>query len=443
MLGTTPVIALLVFCTAVLLTLKRPRIRIPFTPRSIQVDYGLAPLLCVVILLTLQPSNAPILVGGIFGFSGLKPISVIVFIMSLAYICVYLDTTGFYEYVSLRFVKASGGSGKRLFIYFFLLTSLLTMFTSNDVVILTMTYMVLSICNYAGVDPIPFLIAQFFAANIASIGLYVGNPTNIVIADTFGISFIEFARWMLLPSISATLTCLLMLLLIFMRRIPSKLKIPEINPRNALRDKNGSILGLAVLAFMLLLLSLPTEYFNASPHTITLTCASIVFIYDVVLDRERIPMIFKRITWKISTFLIGLFIIVEGLSISGWADLLASTILSPLKSPLVSVIGISFISSLVASLMNNHPMTIFFTKILQKCVNPADRKGLGLIFALVIGSNLGANYALTEALAGLMWSKILSDKDVKISFLEFSKYGLITMIPVTIVAGLPLSTALQ
>jgi len=68
---------------------------------------------------------------------------------------------------------------------------------------------------------------------------------------------------------------------------------------------------------------------------------------------------------------------------------------------------------------------------------------LGLIFALVIGSNLGANYALTEALAGLVWSKILSDKGVKVSFLEFSKYGLITMIPVTIVVGLPLSMALQ
>jgi len=344
MLGVTPVILApiivpIIFCMAILLTLKRPRIRIPFTSRSIQVDYGLAPPLCAVILLTLQPSNAPILVGSILGSSGLKPISIIVFILSLAYICIYLDTTGFYEYVSLRFAKASGGSGKRLFTYFFLLTSLLTMLTSNDVVILTMTYVVLYICRYAGVDPIPFLIAQFFAANIASMGLYIGNPTNIVIAGAFGISFIKFARWMLLPSISATLTCLLMLLLIFMRRIPSKLKIPEINLHNALKDKNGSILGLAALASMLLLLSLPTESLDASPHIITLTCASIVFTCDVVLARERILMILKRIPWKISTFLVGLFIIVEGLAASGWADLLASKILSLLKSPLSLLLG--------------------------------------------------------------------------------------------------------
>ncbi|MEM3545755.1 MAG: ArsB/NhaD family transporter [Candidatus Bathyarchaeia archaeon] len=443
MLHELTVISMLVFIIAIFLIFKRPSVKVPYTSKSIHIDYGLASILCASVILASSPSSAlTLLKEGVLGCDYVKPYSVIVFILSFSYICLSLDCTGFFEYVSLRVVKTAGASGLRLFTYLFLLTSFLSMFTSNDVVILTVTYLVIHICAYAEVDPVPYLIAQFFAANTLSMGLYIGNPTNIVIADAFGVNFAEFARWMLIPSISATLVCLLLLLLTFRRRVVKSVKVPDIDPRYSLKDRNGAIFGLLTLGCMLFLISLPTEWINAQAWAIALLFALVMGLYDLIFNRSRAKMVFRRMPWRIAPFLIGLFIIVEGLATSGWTHLFASQISRIVsKNPMVTISSLSFLSALAAGLMNNHPMTIFFIKTLKEggIQRVSEEVRISLTSALVIGSNLGANYMLTGSLAGLIWSKILSDREVKISFSEFSKYGFTIMPLVTLAASLSLT----
>lgn len=435
------VASLLALFTAVLLILKHPSVRVPFTSKSLHLDYGLAPLLCALALLAIPSMPAlTLLKGGILGCSYVRSYSIIVLILSLSYICISLDSTGFFEYISLHAVRAAGSSGIRLFIYLFLITSLLTMFTSNDAVILTITYIVLYTCTHAKIDSTPYLLAQFFAANISSMGLYIGNPTNIVIADVFKITFTRFAEWMLLPAILASFTCLMLLLLIFRRRIPRTIKIPEVNPQNFLRDRNGAIFGLLMLSGMLLLMSLPNELTGIQPWAIALFFAMTMALYDFLSGGSRTRAVLRRMPWKIAPFLIGLFIIIEAMALSGWSYLLASQISHLISTgAFVGFFGLATISALGASVMNNHTMTVFLIRTISEELTPHLSEGnwIHSTFALVIGSNLGANYMLTGSLAGLMWSKILSDKGVKISFLEFSKYGFMVMPLVTLAASFP------
>lgn len=349
-----------------------------------------------------------------------------------------MDCTGFFEHVSLRVVEVGRASGIKLFAYLFLMTSFLTMFTSNDVVILTVTYVILYMAVHAKIDPVPFLVAQFFAANVLSMGLYVGNPTNIVIADAFGIEFIEFARWMLIPSIAATFTCLFLLMLIFRRRIPGRLEL-AVNGSAALKDRRGAIFGLLVLGAMLFVISLPGDYIDAQPWTIALSFATIMALYNLAFNRSRAKTVIFRMPWKIAPFLVGLFIIVEALAVSGWTGLFAPAILKIIsEDALITVPSLSFLSALAAGLMNNHPMTVFFVKMIKENLSShlSGMTEIGVMSALVIGSNLGANYMLTGALAGLMWNKILSEKGVKISFSQFSKYGFLVMPLLTLATSL-------
>lgn len=428
------IIAMLVFIASILLTFKQPSVKFPFTSRVMRVDYGLAPLLCAFILLA--ASGLPVvalLKGGLFGCSYIKPYSVIIFILSLSYICISLDCTGFFEHVSLRVIRASGASGFRLFAYLFLLTSFLTMFTSNDVVILTVTYVILYVSMHARIDPVPFLIAQFFAANVLSMGLYIGNPTNIVIAEAFDIEFLEFARWMLLPSIIATLTCLLLLMRVFRKRIPQRVELPKCGLQG-LRDRKGAIFGFSVLGSMLFMISLPEDWIKVQPWIIALSFAMLMVLYDFIFNRSRAKTVLFRMPWKIAPFLIGLFIIVEGLAASGWTCLLASAISRTIsENAFITISSVSFISAFAAGLMNNHPMTVFFVKTFKENIASqlSDMANISITSALVIGSNLGANFMLTGSLAGLMWSKILSERGVKISFTQFSKYGF-TVMPILI-----------
>jgi Na+/H+ antiporter NhaD/arsenite permease-like protein len=152
-------------------------------------------------------------------------------------------------------------------------------------------------------------------------------------------------------------------------------------------------------------------------------------------------MIADHMPWKIIPFLIGLFIMVEGLLVTGFIDMAASFIswLSP--NIMAASLSMGFISSLAANVVNNQPMTILFTKILESpnFVLTGAAKSAS-IYSLIIGSNLGANLTLIGALAGIMWAKIMHDKGdgrEEITYRKFAKYGfMITPLVILAACGL-------
>ncbi len=433
------IVSMLVFIATIFLIFKHPMVKIPFTSKYFHIDYGMAPLIGVLMLLLTFSIGIGTIERGIIGSGSVKPYSITILIMSLAYICVSLDFTGFFEYVSLRVARASKNSGGRLFLYLFLLTALLTLFTSNDIVILTMTLIIFYVCKSADINPIPFLLAQFFTVNTLGMALYIGNPTNIVAADAYGLSFMEFAKWMLLPSFIGAITCIALLWLIFRRRIPKRFKTTKIDPSSALKNRRGAMFGSAVLALTIVFMSLPAEWTGLPLWVIALFFAFVMFMHDIVSYRSKVSSISSRMPWKIAPFLVGLFIIIESLDATGWTGLFASKLMIFSGSTATMVLGICFISSLSAGVMNNHPMTIFFVRAFQSpAFTVSQTTRLGSTLALVAGSNFGANFTLIGALAGVMWAKMLSDKGCSISFSEFSKYGFLIMPPVIIATGLTL-----
>ncbi len=441
---------MLVFIVTILLVFKHPIVRIPFTRRRVHVDYGVAPLLGVLFLLAIGSVDLGTISRGVLGSNMVSPYAIIILVVTLAYICVSLDYTGLFEYISLHFAKAAKGSGKRLFVYFFLLSSLLTLVTDNDIVILTMTPIIFYFSQRAKVNPLPYLIAQFFAANILSMTLYIGNPTNIIAADAHGIGFVEFSKWMLLPSLFAAVTCLAMLLLVFWRMLPGKIAVPDVNPSLAIKDKRGAIFGTVLFVITIILMSLPTSVLGVPLWVVTSISAAIMVAYDIVHQhyvmpkrkkghRSSIFVIGSRMPWMIVPFVIGLFIIIEAMVSTGWTDFFAGHLSIISGSLLATVLGLLFLSSFVTNVMNNQPMTIFFVRIFQSSsFNVSSVARLGSTLALIAGSNFGANLTLVGALAGIMWANILAEKGVQVSFSTFSKYGFLITPVVMLVTGLVL-----
>ncbi|MEW6592329.1 MAG: SLC13 family permease [Candidatus Hadarchaeota archaeon] len=430
---------MLFFAATVFLVFKQPKVRIPFTSKRVWIDYGWAPLLAVFILLATRFIDSSTISSGVIGAGNVSPYSIIILIMSLSYICISLDYTGFFEYVSLKVVGASKNSGRKLFIYFFALTAFLTLFTDNDIVILTMTLIMFYISINAKINPIPFLFAQFFAVNILGMALYIGNPANIVAADAYGLSFAEFAKWMLLPSAFSALACLILLWVVFRRKIPRRFRAIKVEPGSSLRDKRGAIFGSAVLVLVIIFMSLPTSMTGVPIWGIALFFAAVMVFHDMAKHRAGVFKIFARLPWKVVPFLIGFFIMIEALVAAGWTDLFASQLSGLSGSVIITVFGVCFLTSLSAGVMSNHPMTIFFVRVFNSPSFAATQTTrLGATLGLVVGSNFGANLTLIGALAGIMWAGILHDKGIQISFSQFSKYGLLIMPLVTIVAGLTL-----
>jgi arsenical pump membrane protein len=416
---------LAVFGLVIYLLFKQPTLRIPLTQRYLTLDYSLAPLVGVLILLVAGLLPPQEIWAAIRGGATLKPYAIIILILSMSYLCLSLDNTGFFDYSSLKVLGKAGGSGRRLFFLVILWTFLLTLFTDNDIVILTMTFLICSFAYRASLDPKPLLFSQFFMVNTAGMVLYIGNPTNIVLSDAFGVNFVEYTRWMLLPSLTLSAFAVLWLWVLFGRGIPARYKKPELESSLALKDRRGAFLDLGLLAGMILLMSAGLPAWEVS-----LSFALLALLADSI-RKTGVWSVLKKVPWKLSYFLFGFFALVRGLEITGCLALLSPFLEKMVETRYLGVAGVVLLSSLTASVINNHPMSILFAKALGTC-------SLDAVFACIVGSNLGANLALTGALAGLLWVNILNTKGVEVTFSEFSKRGFLYTLPLILLAGLVL-----
>ncbi len=444
---TLALTSIVTFTVVILFVLKQPTFKVPFTTKQVKIDYGIAPTFGVLILLATFSINQASILESIKGDSAIQPYAILVLFMALAYICLSLDATGLFAYLALHTTRASGNSGKKLFLYFYSLSSFLTLFTSNDIVILTMTPIIYYFAKNTKIDPLPFLIAQFFAANVWSIALYTGNPTNIIVAQAYNLSFIEYSAWMLLPAIAAGTSCFAILYMVFRRQIPDRIVVPEVNPQSALKDRSSAIFGTICLATCLACLNM-SSWLSIPIWQISLAFASIVATRDALSDKfpfhkggkktgdpQVLTQTLRRMPWKIVPFVTSMFIMVESLLAAGYIQIFASNLNALASNAVSASFGMTFMSSAAANLISNQPMTILITEILQ---NPSFAVSVkaekASMFALILGSNFGANFTLIGSLAGLMWSKLLKSKGYKISPKQFSKYGLLIM-PLTSVSA--------
>ena len=315
-----------------------------------------------------------------------------------------------------------------MFIILFFMVSILTIFTSNDIIVITFTPFIIFFCKNTKISPIPYLVAEFVAANTWSMLLIIGNPTNIYLATSFNIDFFTYIKYMFIPTIFAGITSLLIMLLVFKNKLKQKLD-SNISSDHIL-DKNIFIISLILLIICIVLLAI-SSFINLSMWIISLTSAGILLIFLVIYcifnkDKRYIlkESIF-RLPFNLIPLLLSMFVIVLTLhqyDITTYIFNLLNT-----SQPILTF-GLS--SFVFANLTNNIPMSILYVDIIKNFTNISPQA----IYSSIISSNIAAYFTPIGALAGIMWMSILRKNDVEFSFLKFSIYGSIIAIPTLLVS---------
>ena len=425
------IIAGLVCVALVLTVLTNPSINIG--KYHIRIFYWTAPVLGSIALLLFRLLPLPVMWEGLTSSGSINPLKILTLFISMTTLSIYLDEVGFFSYIagiSLKFAKTSQ---LRLFCVLFLLVSVLTVFTSNDIIILTFTPFICYFSKKAEIDPMPYLFGEFVAANTWSMMLIIGNPTNIYLATANGISFGTYTAHMLLPTLFAGITAFLLLLMIFRKPLSQPISIKEEKP--AIRDKGLVIIGLLHLVFCTILLIL-SSYIGLEMWYITLGFAVSLFLCVTIYKKkkgvkERVLLhTIMRAPWELIPFVLSMFLLV--LTLDRYQ---VTTIISDFfgTDHLVWKYGIA--SFLAANVMNNIPMSVAFSSIVSH-LPEADR--LPAAYASIIGSNIGAYFTPLGALAGIMWSGILNKMGIPFSFRKYISYGIRISIPVLIAALLGL-----
>ena len=366
--------------------------------------------------------------------SSINPLKIMVLLLSLTMLSITLDELGFFEHVASLAIKKVGGSKYKLFFTFYVLTAILTIFTSNDIVILTFTLFICYFSKNAKISPIPYLVMEFVTANTYSMLFIIGNPTNIYIASFFNISFLDYFKSMWLATILAGIVSLAILLLIFRKDLSKKMELSEVEIVNV-KHKTLSLIAIIHLIACTTLLAI-SNYINLQMWIVTLMFAlslSIVLIVYTVIFKDIKPIthVYKRLPYTLCFFVLSMYIIVLSLDYRGISSYIANYIDSLSSSKIITALIYGSSSTITDNLINNIPMSLGFASIL----NQATINKEVAIFASIIGSNIGAYVTPIGALAGIMWMRILKEENVEFGFKDFIKYCSIVAIP-TLAAAL-------
>ncbi len=417
-------IAAITCLTMILSVLFFPKIKLgKFSVAS----YWVITLIGAISLLLSGTVKAKLIGAALVADTAINPIKILVLFISMTILSIFLDELGFFKYLANCALKHSGTSQIKLFILLYITVSILTVFTSNDIIILSFTPFVCYFAKNARINPMPYLAAEFVAANTWSMALIIGNPTNIYLVTATGGNFISYAKVMLLPTIAAGIISCVCLFVISYKKLQTPIcASPE---TVVIKDKLLLWVGIIHLVVCTLVLAFGS-YFNIEMWLVSLVSVVSLFLCNIVISIVRrqkfstLASCLKRAPWELVPFVVSMFVMVEALGNTGATEFLFNILGNSLP---VWKYGVA--SFLASNVINNIPMSVLFSSILNNASN-----NILAVYATVVGSNIGACLTPIGALAGIMWSSILKEQNLKFGYTDFLKIGITVAVPSLITA---------
>ena len=398
-------------------------------------SYWVITLLGAAALLASCQTDAAQIGKALIADTAVNPLKILVLFISMTILSVFLDELGFFGFLAAAVLKRARSGQKRLFFTLYITVSLLTVVTSNDIIVLSFTPFICYFAKNAKIDPVPYLAAEFVAANTWSMLLIIGNPTNIYLATAYGIDFITYLKYSIFPTLFAGATALAALYLMFKKKLSAP--ITGEAEEQKIGDKFLLAVGLAHLGVCTVLLAVGS-YIGLEMWIIALSSAGSLALFTLITSAVRrqkpkaLAGCLKRAPWQLIPFVLSMFVLIEGLEQKGVTAAIGNFFGSDYAA---LKYGVS--SFFAANLINNIPMSVLFSSIISAAGGAATEA----VFGAVIGSNLGAFFTPIGALAGIMWTEILTTHGLKFGYADFLKIGVAVALPALFAAigGLYLS----
>lgn len=352
-----------------------------------------------------------------------------------------LDAMGFFRWAAFKVLRLARGNGLKLYFYIALLTVAVSILFANDSAVLILTPIVLEIITGLRIEKggrLAFLFAAGLIADTAAMPLITSNPVNIVSADFFGYSFLDHLLFMGPVALVTILISLLVVYLFFRTEVPRSY---DMTLAATLVGTDAPITPTRLRLSIGTLIAIDLGYVLASLHGLPVSlviCSGALFLILVYASTSRVShgaagehagvlVILKTVNWDILLFMVGIFMVVQGLRHTGAVDLLAHLFLRTAALPSVlSTLLPSLVVTLGASFLNNWPMTMLGLLAIEQAVaaDPgASQLFTTLVFANIIGNNLGPHFFPLGSLAILMWLDTMKRKGVTIRLVDYLRVG--------------------
>ncbi|WOE82354.1 arsenic transporter [Pseudomonas protegens] len=356
--------------------------------------------------------------------------------VALIIISLLLDEAGFFAWAALHVARWGRGRGRRLFAFMVLLGALVSALFANDGAALILTPIVISMLlalRFSAATTLAFVMGAGFIADTASLPLVVSNLVNIVSADFFKIGFNRYAAVMLPVNLVSVAATLAVLLWFFRRDIPEQYDPRQLaEPASAIHDRATFIAGWWVL-LILLLGCFALEPLGIPISAISAVCATLLLVIAARGHKISTRKVLKEAPWQIVIFSLGMYLVVYGLRnagltghLAGWLDGFAA------GGVWGAALGTGLLTAGLSSVMNNLPTVL----IAALSIDASQATGVvkeAMIYANVIGSDLGPKITPIGSLATLLWLHVLERKGIHIGWGYYFRVGIVLTLPVLLV----------
>lgn len=354
-------------------------------------------------------------------------------IISLMIITIIAEKAGLLIWITRSVLRAGRGSGVRLFSLIFFTGAGLGMVFTNDAAILIFTPLVYTMVeeisdeSWTLTQKLPFYFAVLYVGNLAG-AFVISNPINIIVTSFFEISFLDYAVWMFLPAVASIVISYTGLRIAFRGSIPQHYRIPENHA------KPGTASPMALVSAGVLAITLAGFFLHGLtgvPIAVVAAAGALILLALHRAGGERVGPVVQQVGWDVIVFVIGIFLVAMGTRNAGLTHLLGDMIqsLGGFIGDDSLLLSTSLISALCSSLINNHPTAGLMIWVVQDFDFQQLQTNL-MVYAALIGGDLGPKMLPIGSLAALMWFRILRARGVEVSYWLYVKIG----VPVTLAA---------
>ena len=353
-------------------------------------------------------------------------LDVILLLVGMMILVSGLDACGFFDLVSSR-IAARAKTQTSFLVWLMVTTAALSAVVLNDTIALLVTPVVVRSARALRVNPIPYLVAVAISANVGSVATEVGNPQNAFIGIRSGIPFLTFTAYLLPVTVACLAVAIALVWFAFRKDLAAPLT-PAVSMPAAPLQRRGMVFTLAVT------LAVAVAFFASSTPEwlplIALAGGSFVLFFLPFVSKATPRSLIAKVDWSIILFFVGLFILLEGIRVSGLSGAIQDGFTSAFGGRSGGLPWLVGLSALLSNLISNVPAVLLLAQVVPQ-------GSTQLWLGLATSSTLAGNATILGAACNVIVVQVASRDGVSVSMRDFVKAGL----PVT-AATLVLSTFL-
>jgi Na+/H+ antiporter NhaD/arsenite permease-like protein len=364
--------------------------------------------------------------------------SVIFLLIGMMLIVAVLKRTGVFEYIAIWAAKRAKGQPFRVMVILVVVTAAASAVLDNVTTVLLIAPVTFLVCERLDVPVVPYLLAEAMASNIGGTATLVGDPPNIIIASRAGLSYNDFLIHL------APIVILLLVVFIGLCRWRFRVacrydgdratSVLALRERDAIRDGRLLVISLVVLAVVTVAFVLHTAL-HLEPSVVALV-GGLVLLAASRLDAEDVA---KDVEWPTLVFFAGLFVMVGGLVNTGVIDKLAQAAADATEGRLLlTSMVLLWASAGLSAIIDNIPYVATMSPVVAELVQSSGDTGQSQVlwWSLALGADLGGNATAVGASANVVILGLAERAGRRISFWEFTRYGLVVAV-ITIALCMP------